>query len=53
MEEAAVTQFADQGVRLEGPPLPECQKKLLTSLVDEFHDVFALGDGERGEMDLV
>ena len=38
---------------LKDPPLPEHQKKLLTSLVDEFHDIFALEDGERGETDLV
>ena len=33
--------------------LPENQKKLLTSLLEEYHDVFTLEDGERGETDLV
>ena len=35
------------------PPLPDSQKKLLISLLEELHDMFALEDGERGETDLV
>ena len=38
---------------LKNSPLPESQKKLLTSLLEEYHDVFALEDGERGETVLV
>ena len=38
---------------LKNPPLLESQKNLLTSLLEEFHDVFALEDGGRGETDLV
>ncbi|MCG8624501.1 MAG: hypothetical protein MJE68_21220 [Proteobacteria bacterium] len=38
---------------LKDPPLSESRKRLLTSLLEEYHDVFALEDGERGETDLV
>jgi hypothetical protein len=38
---------------LKNPPLPESQQKLLTSLLEEYHNVFALEDGERGETDMV
>ena len=43
----------DKEFALKNPPLPESQKKLLTSLLEQYHDVFALEDGERGETDLV
>ncbi len=38
---------------VKNPPLPESQQKLLTSLLEKYHDVFVSEDGENGETDLV
>ena len=36
-----------------GSLLPEDQKQLLATLVEVYHDVYALEDGESGETGLV